>query len=162
METGLNRGKCSLRVHGRSICTAPESVIRNTWASVPLECHLSEGQKVWKYTKGWLSKLHRYHILSNKNVITCILKNPWKRKWQPAPVFLPAKSHGQRSLVDYSPWDCKRVRHDLVTKQYNTTTTLIWSGFKKHFGLNLVDRGPGVFLHILRTSERKKLLVPRY
>ena len=23
----------------------------------------------------------------------------------------------QRSLADYSPWDCKRVRHDLVTKQ---------------------------------------------
>ena len=27
------------------------------------------------------------------------------------------KSHGQRSLVGYSPWGCKRVRHDLVTKQ---------------------------------------------
>ena len=28
---------------------------------------------------------------------------PWRRKWQPTPVFLPRKSHGQRSLVDYSP-----------------------------------------------------------
>ena len=28
-------------------------------------------------------------------------------KWQPAPVFLLAKSHGQRSLVGYSPWGCK-------------------------------------------------------
>ena len=26
------------------------------------------------------------------------------RKWQPTPVFLPGKSHGQRSLVGYSPW----------------------------------------------------------
>ena len=26
---------------------------------------------------------------------------------QPAPVFLPGKSHGQRSLVSYSPWSCK-------------------------------------------------------
>ena len=25
-------------------------------------------------------------------------------KWQPTPVFLPEKSHGQRSLVGYSPW----------------------------------------------------------
>jgi len=32
---------------------------------------------------------------------------PWRRKWQPAPVFLPGKSHGQRSLVSYSPWGCK-------------------------------------------------------
>ena len=31
----------------------------------------------------------------------------WRRKWQLAPVFLPAKSHGQRSLVGYSPWGCK-------------------------------------------------------
>ena len=28
-------------------------------------------------------------------------------KWQPTPVFLPGKSHGQRSLVGYSPWGCK-------------------------------------------------------
>ena len=30
-------------------------------------------------------------------------KIPWRRKWQPTPVFLPGKSHGQRSLTDYSP-----------------------------------------------------------
>ena len=27
---------------------------------------------------------------------------PWRREWQPSPVFLPGESHGQRSLVDYS------------------------------------------------------------
>ena len=31
------------------------------------------------------------------------------RKWQPTPVFLLGKSHGQRSLVYYSPWDHERV-----------------------------------------------------
>ena len=30
-----------------------------------------------------------------------------RRQWQPTPVFLPGKSHGQRSLVCYSPWGCK-------------------------------------------------------
>ena len=40
-------------------------------------------------------------------------KIPWRRKWQPTPVLLPGKPHGQRSLVDYSPWDC-RVGHDWV------------------------------------------------
>ena len=34
-------------------------------------------------------------------------KIPWRKKWQPTPVFLPGKSHGQRSLAGYSPWDCK-------------------------------------------------------
>ena len=28
-------------------------------------------------------------------------------KWQPTPLFLPGKSHGQRNLVGYSPWGCK-------------------------------------------------------
>ena len=31
------------------------------------------------------------------------------RKWQPTPVFLPGKFHGQRSLVGYSPWGHKEV-----------------------------------------------------
>ena len=36
-----------------------------------------------------------------------VRKIPWERKWQPTPVFLPRKSHGQRSLGGYSPWGCK-------------------------------------------------------
>ena len=46
-----------------------------------------------------------------------VWKIPWKREWQPTTVFLPGKSHGQRNLAGYSPWGCKRVGHDLVTKQ---------------------------------------------
>ena len=34
-------------------------------------------------------------------------KIPWRRKWQPSPVFLPGESPGQRSLSGYSPWGCK-------------------------------------------------------
>ena len=45
-----------------------------------------------------------------------VRKIPWRRKWQPTPVFLPGKFHGQRSLVFYSPWDRKRVRLNLATK----------------------------------------------
>ena len=37
----------------------------------------------------------------------------------PTPVFLPRKSHGQRSLEGYSPWS-HRVRHDLAIKQQGT------------------------------------------
>ena len=32
---------------------------------------------------------------------------PWRRAWQPTPVFLPGESHGQRSLAGYSPW-CRK------------------------------------------------------
>ena len=31
----------------------------------------------------------------------------WRKKWQPIPVFLPRKSHEQRSLAGYSPWSHK-------------------------------------------------------
>ena len=34
-------------------------------------------------------------------------RSPWRRKWRPTPVLLPEKSHGQRSLVGYSPWGRK-------------------------------------------------------
>ena len=34
-------------------------------------------------------------------------KIPWRKKWQPTPVFVPGESCSQRSLVGYSPWDCK-------------------------------------------------------
>ena len=36
-----------------------------------------------------------------------VRKIPWRRKWQPTPVFLPGESHGQRSLAGYSPLGCK-------------------------------------------------------
>ena len=33
------------------------------------------------------------------------------------PVFLPGKSHGQRSPTGYSPWGCKKIKQNLATKQ---------------------------------------------
>ena len=32
---------------------------------------------------------------------------PWRRTWQPTPVFLPGESHGQRSLAGYGPEGCR-------------------------------------------------------
>ena len=34
-------------------------------------------------------------------------KIPWRRKWQPTPVFLPGKFHRERSMAGYSPWGHK-------------------------------------------------------
>ena len=45
-------------------------------------------------------------------------KIPWKRAWQPTPVFLPAESHGQRSLVGYGPSGHKELEateHAILT-----------------------------------------------
>ena len=43
-------------------------------------------------------------------------EDPWRREWQPTPVFLPGKSGGRRSLAVHSSRGGK-VRHDLATKQ---------------------------------------------
>ena len=49
----------------------------------------------------------RLHFLS---FFLCLcLRWPWRRRWHPTPALLPGKSHGQRSLVDYSPWGCKEL-----------------------------------------------------
>ena len=44
---------------------------------------------------------------------------PWRRKWQPIPVFSPGKSHGQKSVVGSSPWGHKESD---TTEQLSTET----------------------------------------
>ena len=62
-------------------------------------------------------------------------KIPSRGKRQSTPVFLPGNPHAQRSLVGYSPWGCKRVRHNLVTKEQlaNTLTGIFASLIKSQF-----------------------------
>ena len=67
------------------------------------------------------------------------LKVPWRKAWQPTPVFLPGKSHGQRSLVGYIPQGCKRVRHDLTTEQQHLINYIIYSTLCYKIGFVLGD-----------------------
>ena len=53
-------------------------------------------------------------------------KIPWRKKWQPSPVFMPGKSYRQRSLGGYSPWDHKELdtteglsRHTAIWREYS-------------------------------------------
>ena len=50
-----------------------------------------------------------------------VRKIPWRRAWQPNPVFLPGESNWQRSLVGYSPRGCKELD---MTEQLNNSTSL--------------------------------------
>ena len=52
-------------------------------------------------------------------------EDPLEKERQPIPVFLPGKSHGQRSLVGYISQYYKRVGHNLAAK-HNATTTLVY------------------------------------
>ena len=51
-------------------------------------------------------------------------EDPWKRAWQPTPVFFPEESHGQRSLVGYNPWGSKEL--DMTEWLSTAHSTGIW------------------------------------
>ena len=55
----------------------------------------------------WLSGKESTCLCRRHRFDPWLRKIPWNRKWQPTPVFLLGKSHGQRSLAGYSPWGCK-------------------------------------------------------
>ena len=71
-----------------------------------------------------------------------VRKIPWKRKWQPAPVFLPRELYGQRSLV--GPW-VVRVRHDwahmhlIVGESYRENYTISIPAHLGYFGPRLLQ-----------------------
>ena len=52
---------------------------------------------------------------------------PWRREWEPTPVFLPREFHGQRSLMGYGPWGCKEL---------DTTKQLVLSLFELSVCIN--------------------------
>ena len=52
----------------------------------------------------WQCRNHRKHGFNPR-----VRKIPWRRAWQPTPVFLPGEFHGQRSLVGNSSWDRKEL-----------------------------------------------------
>ena len=58
----------------------------------------------------------------------------WREKWQPTPVFLSGKSHGQRNLLGYSPW---------FHKESNTTQQLNSNNKKNPKAGNVLDRFHG-------------------
>jgi len=80
-EPGCNAGDpSSIPGSGRSSREGIGYPFQYSWASLCLQCRRPGFDS-------WLGKI------------------PWRRAWQPTPVFLPG--HGQRSLVGYSPWGCK-------------------------------------------------------
>ena len=62
-----------------------------------------------------------------------VRKIPWRRKCQPTLVFLPEESHGQRSLVGYSPWGYKELDapgHVCAHTHTHTHTHTSWAIIK--------------------------------
>ena len=80
-------------------------------------------------------------------------EDPLKKEMACTPVFLPGKSHGQRSLVGYSLWDHRRVAHDLATwslrKAFLSLLAILWNSAFKWEYLSL---SPLLFTSLLFTA----------
>ena len=55
----------------------------------------------------WLSREGICLRCKRRGFNPCVRKIPWRKEWQPTPVFLPGEFHGQRNLMGYSPWSHK-------------------------------------------------------
>ena len=81
---------------------------------------------------------------------SCVGKIPWRQAWQPIPVFFPGESHGQRSLVGYSPW----VRKELDTTEVTYHASTRYCPQRWWTGQRTGGKGSGfsawwVWVHIL-------------
>ena len=76
-------------------------------------------------------------------------KIPWRRKWQPTPVLLPGESHGQRSLVGYSPRSRKEL--DMTEQLHSLMVKNIY--LEKLFWFSESDRVANWFLCTFTSTD---------
>ena len=88
--------------------------VENKGIKILITCILPYGLSRWLSGKESTSQCRRHGSGS------WVKKILWRRNGHPMPVFLPGKSHGQRSLAGHSQWGHKRVGHNLGTKQQQT------------------------------------------
>ena len=87
-ENSIDRGAWWATVHGVTKSQKRPSDFHFTSLHIHLYTHILHTQTLYTHT----------HTHTHTH---------WKRKWQPTPVSLPGKSHGQRRLASYSPWGYK-------------------------------------------------------
>ena len=84
--------------------------------------HLKVPKRRWGFPGGSSGKESPCQCRRSKRGVfgPWVREIPWRRRWQPAPVFLPGKSHGQRRLVGYSPRGLKEL--DIAERSSTYTT----------------------------------------
>ena len=109
-------GSCRLPILNTAVCVCPS---QTPWLSHPphlflqkthVHSQVCESLSVL-YVKLWGTQMKVCLQSGRPGFDPWVRKTPWRRQWQPTPVFLPGKSHGPRSLAGYSPWG-RRVGHD--------------------------------------------------
>ena len=74
---------------------------RENWGWIKKVCRKVKNSIITIGLPWWRSKESTWNA-GDLGLIPGLRKFPWRREWPPTPVFLPGKSHGQRSLAGYS------------------------------------------------------------
>ena len=79
------------------------SLMNNSKSSLPKVDVRKKEKWSTRFRSTWVQRL----LFSPLDIYIFRVYIPWRRKWQPISIFSPRKSHGERSLVGYSPWGRK-------------------------------------------------------
>ena len=120
LVSGIACGQLCVRTLGKRDSVHPRSIGTGCLCSLAASCselpfkrtQVNEGFPGG--TKGKESACQYKRCYKRCGFDPWVWKIPRSRKWQPIPVFLPGKSHGQRSLAGYSSWGHKESD---ITKQ---------------------------------------------
>ena len=104
------------KVNFAALCSWPSRIIKSSWqrsclewSRIPVCLGLFQPQQ-------WKSCVLGNPCLEQIRMVVTLTSFLWLGlKWQPTPAFLPGESHGQRSLVGYSPWGPKQSDMSKVT-----------------------------------------------
>ena len=86
----------------------------------------------------------------HKMLVNILQLQTSRRQWQPTTVLFPGKSHGQRSLMGHSPWDCKELDITKLAPPYlplhcemnmNTATSILAGKYTKHIARLFITQG---------------------
>ena len=107
-----------------------------------IDSHLSPNQQLFFFfffnlMAQWWKSCMQYKRRGRCEFNPWIWKVPWRRKWQPTPVFLSGISHGQKSLVDYSPCAPKESVMAEHTHTHTHRRIHIWARhYSKYLSVN--------------------------
>ena len=121
-------------------CLSPDIHVANShfcFKSLLVKCHLLSSNPhlnchlpmCLKQMAQLVENLSTYRRHRRRRFEPWIRKIPWRRKLQPTPVFLPEKSHVQRSLVGCSPWGHKESDTTEQNTQTKCLTSILWIFF---------------------------------
>ena len=146
-QTRKNTGSVTKVSQLQMTCSLTHSSL-NKWDFI---CILRQNTQAWQ-SRAWAVALGGSHeaMLSlcllilpsfGHQLLLSVSLTNWRRKWQPPSVFVPGKSHGQRSLMGYSPWG--RKESDMPELTNKTPPEHLWSLYFSATGLHCVRRKGG-------------------